>query len=248
MRARLLAIAVAAGVSASAAPAAAATFSVNPTQVYLEGRTTTALVTLRNDSTEVMRFQVSAFTWQQSPAGAIELAPTQDVVFFPALVALKPGEERKIRVGTTAAATAVEKTYRIFVEELPPVENGTAGSEVRVLTKMGIPIFLRPAKEAAGARVADLALNGGALRFAVANAGNVHLVPQQIVVRGIAGDGATLFDETLAAWYILAGGRRDFDLAIPAAACDRVAAITVEARFETTAVKETLQAARGACN
>ena len=68
MRAALLTIAVAAGLCA-AAPAGAATFSVNPTQVYLEGRTTTALVTLRNDSTEVMRFQVTAFTWQQSPAG-----------------------------------------------------------------------------------------------------------------------------------------------------------------------------------
>jgi fimbrial chaperone protein len=245
MRARLFAIAAA--LCATAAPAAAATFSVNPTQVYLEGRTTTSLVTLRNDSTEVMRFQVTAFTWQQSPAGEIELAPTQDIVFFPALVQLQPGEERKIRVGTTSTAVATEKTYRIFVEELPPADAANNGSEVRVLTKMGIPIFVRPAKAAEGARVADLTLTGGAVRFALANAGNVHLVPQQVLVRGVAGDGSPLFDETLAAWYILAGGRRDIDVAIPAAACDRLASITVEAKFEGTAVKESIQAATGAC-
>jgi fimbrial chaperone protein len=244
VRAALLTIAVAAGLCA-AAPAGAATFSVNPTQVYLEGRTTTALVTLRNDSTEVMRFQVTAFTWQQSPAGEIELAPTQDVVFFPALVALKPGEERKIRVGTTSAAAATEKTYRVFVEELPPADSVNNGSEVRVLTKMGIPIFVRPAKAAEGARVTGLALNGSAVHFALANAGNVHLVPQQVVVRGAAGDGSPLFDETVAAWYILAGGRRDFDVAIPAAACDRLATITVEAKFEGTSARETLQAPKG---
>ena len=245
MRAALLTIAVVAGLCVPAASASAATFSVNPTQVYLEGRTTTALVTLRNDSTEVMRFQVTAFTWQQSPSGEIELAPTQDVVFFPALVALKPGEERKIRVGTTSAAVATEKTYRIFVEELPPADAANNGSEVRVLTKMGIPIFVRPAKAAEGARVTGLALNGGALRFAVANAGNVHLVPQQVVVRGVAGDGSALFDETVSAWYILAGGRRDFDVAIPAAACERLASITVEAKFEGTSARETLQALKG---
>ena len=245
MRAALLTIAVVAGLCAPAASASAATFSVNPTQVYLEGRTTKALVTLRNDSTEVIRFQVTAFTWQQSPAGEIELAPTQDVVFFPALVALKPGEERKIRVGTTSAAAATEKTYRVFVEELPPADSVNNGSEVRVLTKMGIPIFVRPAKAAEGARVTGLALNGSAVRFALANAGNVHLVPQQVVVRGAAGDGSPLFDETVAAWYILAGGRRDFDVAIPAAACDRLATITVEAKFEGTSARDTLQAPKG---
>ena len=101
------------------ASASAATFSVNPTQIYLSGRTTSALLTLRNDSTETLRFQLSAFAWNQSATGEILLEPTQDVVFFPALLTLKQGEERRIRVGSTVSPGAIEKTYRIFVEELP---------------------------------------------------------------------------------------------------------------------------------
>jgi fimbrial chaperone protein len=246
MKTLLLAAVVAAGLCA-AAPASASTFSVNPTQIYLAGRTTSALVTLRNDSTDVLRFQVTAFAWQQSPAGEIELAPTQDVVFFPALVSLKPGEERKIRVGSTAAAAAIEKTYRIFVEEMPPTTEENAGSQVRVLTKMGIPIFVRPVKETESARVADLALNGGVVHFAVANAGNVHAVPQKIFVRGLAADGTALFEETPSSWYILAGGRRDFAVAIPAASCGKVASVAIEVRLERGAINETLPASNGAC-
>ena len=77
---------------AGAAPAHAATFSVNPTQVYLSGRTTTSLLTLRNDSDEPLRFQLSVFAWDQRPDGEMLLAPTQDVVFFPAMLTLAPKE------------------------------------------------------------------------------------------------------------------------------------------------------------
>src|SRR5687768_17676291 len=84
----------------SASGASAATFTVNPTQIFLSGKTTTALLTLRNDSEETLRFQLTAFGWQQTPAGEITLTPTQDVVFFPALLTLAPKEERRIRVGS----------------------------------------------------------------------------------------------------------------------------------------------------
>src|SRR5262245_19592751 len=145
-----------------AAPASAATFSVNPTQIFLAGRTTSTLLTLRNDSTETLRFQLSVFEWQQGAGGEIELRPTQDVVFFPALLTLNAGEERRVRVGSTVAAGGTEKTYRIFVEELPAESQGDA-TQVRVLTKMGIPIFIRPEKESSGATLAGLGLHEGTL-------------------------------------------------------------------------------------
>jgi fimbrial chaperone protein len=230
----------------SASWASAATFTVNPTQIFLSGKTTTALLTLRNDSEETLRFQLTGFAWQQTPSGEISLTATEDVVFFPALLTLGPKEERRIRVGTTVAAAAQERTYRIFVEELPPAD-ATKENAVRVLTKMGIPIFIRPAKEVATADLRDLAMRAGALHFAVHNRGTVHFVPQRVVVRALGASGEKLAEHDAKAWYILAGGRRDFDVDLPAAACGRVASLTVDVEFETNVVKETLQTPGGTC-
>ena len=226
--------------------ASAATFTVNPTQVFLSGKTTTALLTLRNDSEETLRFQLSAFAWQQTPSGEISLTPTEDVVFFPSLLTLGPKEERRIRVGSTVAAAAQERTYRIFVEELPAADAAKQNA-VRVLTKMGIPIFIRPAKEVATADLRDLANRGGALNFALYNRGTVHFVPQKVVVRALGASGEKLLEQELKAWYILAGGRRDFELPVPPAACGRVASLTVDVEFDASVVKESLQTPGGTC-
>jgi fimbrial chaperone protein len=227
--------------------ASAATFSVNPTQIMLSAKTTSTLLTLSNESDEPIRFQLSAFGWTQTAGGEIELAPTREVVFFPALLMLGPKEQRRIRVGATVPAAAVERTYRIFVEELPPLQAPGAGAAVRVLTKMGVPIFLRPAKEAATAALNDLGLHAGSLHFTVANTGTVHFVPEQIKVRALGRDGKPVVERDLAAWYILAGGRREFDIALPAAECGRIASVAIDVGFSGTTLKETLQMPAGAC-
>jgi fimbrial chaperone protein len=229
-----------------ASSVSAATFTVNPTQIFLSAKTTTALLTLRNDSEETLRFQLTAFNWQQTPTGELALTPTQDVVFFPALLTLGPKEERKIRVGATVGVAAQERTYRIFVEELPSAA-GQAQNAVRVLTKMGIPIFIRPAKETATADLRDLSMRDGTLHFSVNNPGTVHFVPQKVVVRAAAASGEQLLEAELKSWYILAGGRRDFDAVVPPASCARVASLTVEVEFDNNVLKESLQTPGGTC-
>ena len=102
-----------------AGAAAAATFTVDPTQIFLSGRTGSVLLTLRNESTETLQFQLSVFAWAQSPSGEMQLEPTEDIVFFPTLLTLKPKETRRVRVGSATPQEVREKTYRIFVEELP---------------------------------------------------------------------------------------------------------------------------------
>jgi fimbrial chaperone protein len=225
--------------------ASAATFTVEPTQIFLSGRTTSMLLTLRNESADTLQFQLSAFAWAQSPSGEMLLEPTEDIVFFPTLLTLKPMETRRVRVGSTTTQDVREKTYRIFVEELPPTGNSTA-SGVRVLTKMGIPIFVRPVKEVATATLNDLRQQDGTLRFTLASAGTVHVVPQRIQVRGLAG-AKTAFDRDLEGWYVLAGGRREFDMAFPKDACTQVTSIVVDIQFASGKLEERLQTPNGAC-
>ena len=107
----------------------ASAFHVTPIRIDFDRTTTSAVMTLVNESTEELRFQISVASWQQDKQGQMQLTPTDDIVFFPALLSLKPGEERKVRVGRTVTPSDVEKTYRISFEELPPLQK--AGGSTR---------------------------------------------------------------------------------------------------------------------
>jgi fimbrial chaperone protein len=230
---------------ATAGTVPAATFTVNPIQVFLSRRAGSALLTLRNESTDALRFELTVFAWSQSPSGEMKLEPTQDVVLFPSLLTLKPSEERRVRVGHVTAPGAREKTYRVFVKELPPIDGASAGG-VRVLTTMGIPVFVRPDKEVATASLEALRQRNGRLEFALSNTGTVHFVPQQIRVRGLAG-ASQLFEQAVEGWYVLASGRRDFSVPLPADACRRLTALLVHVEFGSASLEERLHTPGGAC-
>jgi len=230
----------------------AAAFRVTPIQVTLSSTNSSALLTLTNESSETLRFQVSAHAWTQGRKGEIELAPTQDIVFFPALLTLEAGKERKIRVGTSSPAGTVERTYRLFVEELPPAEqpkgSATPRSEVRVRTKMGIPVFLQPAAkpEVAGA-IESPALENGQLRFRVRNTGNVHFTLLSVRITGKSASGETIFEKQAEGWYVLPGGIREYEIPVPSAECTRVKVFSLEATDERGTMKSRLEAPTGAC-
>ena len=244
----LACLAIAAGLAlGQAAAAAAAAFTVNPTRVFLSGTTRSALITLKNETEKPIRFQLSVVAWAQAPDGQMVLTPTRDVVFFPALLTLGAREERKVRVGADVAAGAIEKTYRLFVEELPPVEGSDAPNGVAMLTKMGIPIFIQPAKPTSQAALRDLVLQDGHLSFRVLNTGTVHYMPEGVRVRAADESGAAVLDLKPGAWYVLAGGERVFDLPIPADSCARVRSFQVEASLPGSTLKAALQAPDGAC-
>src|SRR5579863_9074302 len=88
-------------------PASAATFSVDPILVTLPRGDASASVAVTNQSQQKLRLQVSGFAWQQRPSGEIALSPTDDLVFFPPLLTLEPGETKRIRIGVSTAAGAV---------------------------------------------------------------------------------------------------------------------------------------------
>ena len=76
-------------------------------------------MTVRNDGDQRLRLQVSVMAWNQNKLGEMVLDPTDDIIFYPNLLTLEPGAQRNLRVGVNGAVVAREKSYRIFVEELP---------------------------------------------------------------------------------------------------------------------------------
>ena len=190
--------------------------NVTPIQLRLSPQTTKAMLTLRNDGAETLRYQVSATSWHQTPRGELQLAPTSEVLFFPALFTLKPGEERNVRVGVGTAFGPVEKTYRVFVEELPPTERpAQPSSEVRVLTRVGVPVFLAPERPVERRSIEGLGARGGRASFRVANLGTVHFREDAVKLRGLDESGAVLFEREQRGWYVLAGGSLDYEFELP---------------------------------
>jgi fimbrial chaperone protein len=171
----------------------------------------------------------------------MKLRPTSDIVFFPTLLTLAPKESRNVRVGAATAFEAVEKSYRIFVEELPPQAPQAGQSAVRVLTKMGVPIFLQPTRMQAQAGVRDLMVKDGVFTFNVRNTGNVHFVPDAVRVLGVNRAGEVMLDKQLDGWYILAGGVRAYAVTLPAPDCSALAALSIDVRIAESALKERLE-------
>lgn len=229
--------------------AGAATFTVNPTQVYLSAKATSVLLSLKNESSESLRFQLTLRSWDQKTTGEMSLAPTTDLVFFPQLLTLGPGEERKVRVGLRPGVTAdaTERTYRLFVEELPPSQSESPANGVRVLTKMGIPIFLQPATPAEKAFLEDVSAAKGRAAFVIRNGGNVHFVPEAVHVEGLSADGRTVFSLPVNAWYVLAGGLRRFDVDLPKEGCDQATAVVVTVRVGEAVLTQRIETPAGPC-
>lgn len=225
----------------------AATYTVNPTRVYLSASTSSALMTLKNESDQPLRMQIKAQRWDQSRAGEMQLSATEDLVIFPTLLTLAPGEQRKVRVATSAAFGAVEKSYRLYVEELPPASSEPAGSSVRILTRMGIPVFLQPSRPVATATLREVGLSQGKVAFELANTGNTHYIPDAIKVRGFTAAGQPVSEWPLNGWYVLAGGARAFELQIERPQCEKVRSLLVEVQIGETTLKSPLTTPGGAC-
>ena len=210
--------------------AAASSFTVNPIRITLSGKSQSALLTLQSQSSEEIRFKVLVQEWKQSPQGEMQLKNTKDIVVYPGLLTLAPNEERKLRVGSTVAAGDVERSYRVFVEELPALRAPQTAnkSEVKVLTKMGVPIFVTPTKSAPAGAVADLAVAKGKLGFTVRNTGNVFFLVQSVKVKMLDATGTATFEKTVDGWYVLAGGTRTWDIDVPKDACAKSKTVTVD--------------------
>ena len=213
----------------------ASTFRVSPVQVTLSSTTPSALLTVGNDGDEPLRFQVSAFTWDQDNKGRMRLTPTQDIVFFPMMLTVDGHDQRRIRVGSTLAAGANEKTYRIFIEELPPLSASAADAgkyQIKVLTKFGIPVFVQPLRPTTEPTVEFRGVSDDNLHIAIRNLGNTHLMLQTVHLHGIGADGAGLIDRESEGWYVLAGGERDYDQPLSASECASLKSLAVDAETD----------------
>jgi fimbrial chaperone protein len=204
-----------------AGPLGASTFQVNPIRLFFSEGKMSDIVTVKNESKEALRFQVTVTAWAQREDGEMDVTPSSDLVAFPKLFTLKPGEERKIRVGGLVKPSGVEKTYRVFFEELR-TDAAQPGNSIRILTKMGVPVFVQPAKAAGQPAFEGATVSGGKLSFSVVDKGNAHFLLHNVAIEALDAEGRSLGDRKMDAWYVLAGGRRSFATDLPAESCAKI--------------------------
>jgi len=227
--------------------ARASSFQVNPIRIMLTPRGSSSLLAVRNDSKERLRFQIEYFSWDQSNQGDMILNPTNDLIVYPTLLSVDAGAERNVRVGTKNPLVAKEKSYRIFIEELPSAQKSKVAG-VRILTRLGVPIFVQPQKPKVERQIDKIAIHKSELFFSLINHGNVHFFPKAIRVKGSDSTGAATLEQDLQAWYILADGSRDYRFELPKSQCPKIKELVIEVEFEANILKEKITLPVNACS
>ena len=246
MRLQLIA-AVVVALLLSPLAATAANFTVTPTEVNLSPSATSALVTIRNGGKLPLRFEITLVSWSEDERGKMTLNPSSDVTFFPKLVELPGGASRNIRIGINAGtARDVEQSFRLFVEELPD-QSAPAANAVALRTRVGIPVFVRPAKPVRTAAIDSVSVENGKVLTRIRNTGNLHISVDSISVRGTGGSAAPTFTKEGPGWYVLPGATRIFEVPMTAAECKSTTSVAVEVFGHNRSLKGASQVSPAAC-
>jgi fimbrial chaperone protein len=227
-----------------ALPALGGNFGVSPIGLDLDRNAKSGAITVSNDDAEPLRVQIRLFEWTQDAGGKDEYRESEDLIYFPKLMALEKNEQKLVRVGLRTPAAAMEKTYRLFVEELPgpPPPGAPPGARVAMKVRFGVPIFLKPAVPEARGEIQATDMAKGALRVRVRNTGNVHFV-----ISAIAVSGGGNYAKEVAGWYLLPGVVRDYIIPVTPEACRKLGRVNVTARTEQFELKAALDVAASMC-
>lgn len=205
----LLAAVLASAVSASE-------FSVSPVRAELRAGALSETITVTNRGDNRIRVGVKVMQWTQDAQGQDVYLESPDLVYFPRQMELEPEGKRLVRVGAKAPAGAVERSYRMFIEELPEASPDAARAQVSVYFRFGVPIFLAPAAGHAEPEFGEPSVANGRLSLTVKNPGNQHFR----LLRMVVSDGAG-FSREIAGWYSLPGTQRTYALDLPREVCRR---------------------------
>lgn len=229
-------------------PAAAASVSVNPTRIVIAPGAASAVLTLRNESSEELRFQISSFQWTNTPAGEMVLRPTDRLVAFPSLLMIEPNGTRKVRIAVPGGGGPQELSYRLVLAQLPSRAGQDPSAGVSLLTQFNVPVFVQPKDRRVTAVLDPVRLAGGRAQVVVHNRGPVHLTPQQFQLAAFDAAGAALWTKPLPAWYLLAGDSRVLDAELSPGACPARLVATLRFQELATPLVEETGLPDGACS
>jgi len=209
---------------------AAGSWRVVPIRLDLDQKSRSGSITLHNEGDAPVNLQMRAVQWKQDAQGKDQYEESAELVYFPKILTLPPGESRVLRSGINIPATSQEKTFRLFIEELPAPRQ-SEGAAVAIAVRFGVPVFVAPLKPEMRGEVGALTLKSDGVELPVRNLGNVHFRIQALYLVGRDEAGVELFRQKTDGWYLLAQAERFYSLPFPPEGCGK--AVTLEVLINT---------------
>jgi fimbrial chaperone protein len=222
-------------------------FRVTPIRLDFEKGTKSGVITVINEGEERLSLQMKAYEWSQDAEGKDQYTETNDIIFFPRLMTLEKKEEKILRAGIRVPASLKEKTYRLFIEEIPAPQK-TEGVNIAIAIRFGVPIFAKPLKEEVKGEITKIELTKGALNILIKNSGNVHFIINSVDIKGKGQKGEETFSKELSGWYLLSGASRSYATSISQEVCSKLTKLDIEVKTNRFHLNGKLDVDQTMCN
>ena len=217
-----------------------------PVRIFFDTGTTTAILTVTNKSENSLTLQLKSFAWQQDEEGKDIYLPTEDIIFFPKIFRIEKDEEKLVRLGTKTPHGSLEKTYRLFLEEVPEPRQAQ-GATVKILMRAGVPIFIAPLQDEVKGSIAGAVVEKGALSLTILNEGTSHFIVRKITAKGISVMGNEVFSTEAGGGYLHAGNSKSFNIELPADSCPQAKTLEISILTDKLSMNEKIEISKEMC-
>lgn len=228
-------------------PGRAGDFKVTPIRLDFDKESQISVVTVEAEGPRKLNFQIRAYEWIQDGEGRDRYRETDDLIFFPKLMTVTKEKEKNIRVGVKNPVTEEEKTYRLFIEEIPEKAKHD-GLNISIALRFGVPIFVKPVKEDVRADIERLHFADGTFTTFIKNTGNTHIPLTSVVFRGTDSKGAELFSNSVDGWYLLRDSLRPYSVKVAKGVCQELSKVSVEVVSDRLSLTKDFEVKHGTCS
>lgn len=246
-RATAVLLGVALALASAAGPVRSAGVEISPLRIVFAPGQASEVLRVRNRSGAPIVLQLRAYAWSQDADGEDRYDPTREVLFFPRIFTLADDEERIVRVAPRAAVADRERSYRLYVEQMPGDEP-VQGTAVRTLLRIGIPVFLRPARTEPAGRIDGPEFGVGRVSFRVRNEGNAHFLIQSVDLNGYDRSGKKVLSEHWDGWYLMPGAARPFTGKLSPDQCAAAERVEIEVTTDDLPLRSKSAMSREMCS
>lgn len=192
-----------------------ASASITPVVLEIDARGRGALrVTNKRDRS--VTYQLTPLNWDVVD-GKDLYQPSNDFIASPPSFTLKPRQTREIRVGfRNPAQAAVERAYRLVVEEVPfETASADQGLNINLRMRYVLPVYIAPAAAPTADIVWSVRRQGGSAIVKAENRGNRRFVVRELGFNADAASAGAPTHALAEPQSVLAQSWREWTIVVP---------------------------------